>query len=707
MKKERILWLFEEEHVMKKMIHLTKVLTAVLAVLMMITMAPSKISAEDPTVGEYEHAVSSKVFYEFELDKDKYDEERSTIPTKLTLGNPGDVFTAYYPDCLKYFDGSYKSIKVEVTYLGYNRYKEAGDIAEEKGYERGIRLDENDIRLGALGVDYNVKYSFYDDSEFTTSANIYGVVAFEDPDLSNYWFDGANTRKMYYIDAKDKKTGKTKLSNKYYVTADGIVHVDQNDKEYGSWPDFNDGTFGILLNNESTFSFRVEGKHDKLYLLTRIIKVDVSYKVEYYYETADGYPEEPDYTSEDRIVDIYENPIVSVTNEDKTPNPEMGAGYSLDELKNAEWELELQEDGSTVLKVYFNMGYKIKYNKNAKDATGEMADNDYTKSAPTMPSEKDWTFERPGYEFIGYKIENSGETFTDPQDFKEYLLGQEDREVELFAQWNPLDYHIKYNKNAEDATGVMETDDYLGSDENMPSKEEWTFERRGYELVGFKIENEGDIYPADSKEFKEYLLKEQDREVELYAQWNPLPYKIKYNKNAEDATGEMKDDDYLGSDETMPSKEEWTFEREGYDFTGFKLENKGELLNGSKEYKEVLLDEEDREIELFAQWDPWKYTIRYFKNAEDATGEMPDSNFVYPDPEMVSDPNKFSRKGWKFIGFEYTDPDGKVTLYKDINDFRDEFMKLGKNSVIDLYAQWKRIPKKAESTNYIPPVTGD
>ncbi|MBQ6334467.1 MAG: InlB B-repeat-containing protein [Erysipelotrichaceae bacterium] len=694
---------------MKKMkLHPAKVLTTLLTVLLAVTVAPSKIVAEDPTVREYANSISSKNFYSFELNRNNYDKEKSTIPSSYTIGEPGTTYTAYYPDALNYY-GETKSIKIDITFVGYNRYKKAGDdwIDAQSGRKRGIRLEsDNDIRLNAMGMDYDVTYSFYNDPEFTSPANIYGAVAFEDPDEGNYYYAGADSRKIYYIDTKDKYGYGKNLSDYFKVTSSGIVHIDEDDVKYGTWYDFDDGTFAVPLENESSFSFTAEGKHDHLYLLVMIIQTHTPYKVAYYYETSEGYPETPDYTSEDYFVDLYERPIVSITDEDKVPNPEMGEGYKLDEAMNKEWSLEVQPDGSTVLKVYFEQSYTIKYKKNADDATGEMDDDTYRKSEDTMNSKETWSFERPGYEFLGYTIEDpdSDDIHTDPEDFKDMLLKEEDRTVVLYAQWNPLDYKIEYDKNSPDATGEMSDDDYTGANPTMPSKDEWTFEWPGFEFLGYTIEdpNSEDIH-TDPDDFRDMLLKEDDRTVVLYAQWNPLPYKIIYKKNAADATGEMADSDYTGDMDKMPSKSEWTYSRYGYDFVGFKFENSGEILNGSVEYKDTLLKEEDREIELFAQWDPWKYTIKYDGNG--GTGTMPDHEYKYSDPDMTSDPNQFVRKGYKFLGFVYTDPDGNQTLYKNVNDFKDILVALGKNSEILLVAQWKKIPV-IEPNTYTPPVTG-
>ena len=490
-------------------------------------------------VNEYENAVSSEQFYLFGLNKSKYDEELSTIPKSFTVGEVGDKYYAYYPDALTYSDKTTKSIMIEIEYLGRNRYKDAGDEGASR-YGAGIKLEsDKDVRLNAMGMDYQITYYFYDDPEFTTPAKIYGAIGFADPDEGNYFYTGANTKKLYYVDAKGKKAEykDEKLSDYFKVTSDGIFHINEEDTGWSTWIDFDDGVFAVPLKDESSFTFKSEGKHDFLFLLADIIQTHAPYKVAYYYETPEGYPENPDYLTDEIIVDIYDNKTVSITDDDKIPNPEKGDGYELNTDKDEKWELEVQPDGSTVLKVYFDLPYTIKYNPNASDAEGEMEDTKYTASDPTMDS-----------------------------------------------------------------------------------------------------------------------------------------------------------DDMDGQ-----------YTREGYDFIGYKVENKGELKTSPEDFKDVLLEEEDREIELYAQWDPWKYTIKYDPNG--GTGEMPDHVYKYNDPNMNSDPNKYTRKGYTFEGFVYTDKEGKQTLYKNINDFKDILLELGKNSEILLVAQWKKKPQEKEIHYYLP-VTG-
>ncbi len=81
---------------MRKMrLNLANVLTVLLAALMVISAAPSRVYADDPTVEEYGGSISSKQFYEFELNRNNYDRDKSTVPTSFTLGEVGDTYVAY------------------------------------------------------------------------------------------------------------------------------------------------------------------------------------------------------------------------------------------------------------------------------------------------------------------------------------------------------------------------------------------------------------------------------------------------------------------------------------------------------------------------------------------------------------------------------------------------------------------------------------
>ena len=670
---------------MKKMIHcLKKGAVALFALLLIFTVFSERIDAAGPDLADYEDSYEVKTFSYFGFDKSTLEtDDLTTSPKAPKDKNTPEYYEARYPDSLDYF-GQTLSVKVNVTFEGANKYGYNNSDTTSiwrSGNSGSPARKQNSVWIKAFGADFTVTISLFKDSSFTTPFNDYeGAVAFVDPDQSNYIMDIAG-REIYYQNIGN-------LGSKYTVESDGLYR-----KSFG---DIADAELGVTMKGSNSITFRINGYADWIYLPDFIV-IEAPYIVEYYYQNNDGtYPEKPNGgTSETRYCKVYEDSVVTVTDEDKTSQRD---GYGLDESMNAEWSKEFNPDGSTVLKVYFKPSYTIKYDGNGGTLIPgkTMDDDNYYAEEPTMPSKETWNYERPGFEFVGFKLENEGETYNGSKDYRDTLLAEEDRVITLYAQWNPLDYKIKYDPNGGE--GVMADDDYTGLDETMPSKEEWTFTRKGYKFVGYRVENVGDMFNGKN-EYKPDLLVDEDRVITLYAQWEELPYTIKYDPNG--GKGEMANDEYMGSATTMPSKEDWTFTRDGYDFTGFKFENVGDTLNGSKEYKDTLLDDEDRVITLYAQWEPWKYTIKYDPNG--GTGEMPDHIYYYDDPDMNSDPNQYKRSGYTFTGFLYTDELGNQTLYKSINDFRAELVRLGKNSEILLVAQWRKNPLPTKNTI---PVTG-
>ena len=78
------------------------------------------------------------------------------------------------------------------------------------------------------------------------------------------------------------------------------------------------------------------------------------------------------------------------------------------------------------------------------------------------------------------------------------------------------------------------------------------------------------------------------------------------------------------------------------------------------------------------------YTVRFDKNADAATGAMPDQTIASGAAEALA-ANQFVREGWTFTGWN-TQPDGSGTAYANQASVRDLVAAGGS---VTLYAQWK------------------
>lgn len=132
----------------------------------------------------------------------------------------------------------------------------------------------------------------------------------------------------------------------------------------------------------------------------------------------------------------------------------------------------------------------------------------------------------------------------------------------------------------------------------------------------------------------------------------------------------------------------------GYHFTGWKCETSGDIKN--IETLEVTADQvqtlfkdypNQRVFRFTAQFEPNQFTVRFEKNAKDATGSMDNQPFQYAGTENVYlKQNAFVRPGYRFLGWSET-ADGTGTSYADQAKFLG--VPAENKAVVTLYAQWQ------------------
>ncbi len=377
------------------------------------------------------------------------------------------------------------------------------------------------------------------------------------------------------------------------------------------------------------------------------------------------------------------------------------------------FETETKSDGAIAIPYFYAKQYKIIYKMNDDDsevkATPDPTNpNGYAQSPKAVGNFKEPT--RPGYKFTGWTEELSNGDIVD----NDVIAAESTGDKTFVANWVKVEYKLAYDKNHDNAQGTMEKDPaVLGMNDTTPNQ----FTNRGYDFKGWSLEpgvktpvyKDDDDVPVTKDDItytengEEKVKNEGEVVKTLYAQWDPKKYQILYNPNAKDATGEMPTQtfDVVTNPETWDSTKDWQYKREGYDFVGYKVENTGETFKDPNDFKEYLLDEEDQEVELFAQWKPWEYYIKYDGNGADNKDAMPTQTFDYFAGSMKSKENAFKRDGYKFTGFAVT-INGNVRIITTPEEFRDVLKAMGPYSTVLLVAQWERVPEKVVAI----PVTG-
>ena len=309
-------------------------------------------------------------------------------------------------------------------------------------------------------------------------------------------------------------------------------------------------------------------------------------------------------------------------------------------------------------------------------------------------------FALPGYTFTGWNTaaNGTGDTYADKATVGN-LATIDDEPVTLYAQWNPISYTVAFNANG--GTGSMGNQEFtFDAAKNLTNN---TFERTGYTFVGWSTQmSAADTYTgeesADESASTIYadgasvsnLTETNGAVVTLYAQWKRDTYTVTFDKNANDAFGNM-------DNEAVPTSDDWTvsgcgFTRTGYTFTRWNTQADGNGIPYEAGSVVKALAVKGKTVTLYAQWEPISYTIAFEANiptnastADNALGTMDPLTCTYDEKQPLT-ANTFFLPGYEFTGWN-TQPDGSGVPYTDGIGVKNLATEDGET--VTLYAQWK------------------
>lgn len=283
---------------------------------------------------------------------------------------------------------------------------------------------------------------------------------------------------------------------------------------------------------------------------------------------------------------------------------------------------------------------------------------------------------REGYDFKGWKRHD----VSDPESEDNYWVQKYDFGDKVFeAKWEakPRTYKVEYyymNDNGQypddpDSLVTRDSKNYetvsVTEDDKKPTKKDYVLDDAAEHIYEEVITPDGDTV------LKVYFKKS---------------YTVTYKPGTQGTFVEQVNPE-LDYGVDTPEFKGTPEGNEGYDFVGWDKE---------------IADTVTENAVYVAQWEPWKYFIKYDPNG--GVGDMPKQTFVYTDDVMKSKKNEFTRDGYDFIGFEFEN-DGTKYIITNTKDFNDMLKELGPNSTITLVAQWKKLPDPVVKY-YALPVTG-
>ena len=133
-----------------------------------------------------------------------------------------------------------------------------------------------------------------------------------------------------------------------------------------------------------------------------------------------------------------------------------------------------------------------------------------------------------------------------------------------------------------------------------------------------------------------------------------------------------------------------SLQRTGYTFDNWNTQSNG----GGTNYSPGSTFTISSQVTLYAKWTPITYTVRFNKNASDATGTMSDMSFTYGTAQNLT-LNQFQRPCDTFVGWS-TSPTGAVvyTNGQSVNNLATV-----QSTVVNLYAQWNPHPVIVSTTS--------
>ena len=132
-------------------------------------------------------------------------------------------------------------------------------------------------------------------------------------------------------------------------------------------------------------------------------------------------------------------------------------------------------------------------------------------------------FEREGYTLEGWATNS---TATEPEYGLEDSVGADNLDPKintLYAVWTEIEYEVIFDKNNEKAEGSMENQVFKFNEEKALTTNAYTLE--GHTFVGWK-DKDNNAYT--DKQIVKNLATEKGEKITLYAQWQPIKYKVTF-----------------------------------------------------------------------------------------------------------------------------------------------------------------------------------
>ena len=176
--------------------------------------------------------------------------------------------------------------------------------------------------------------------------------------------------------------------------------------------------------------------------------------------------------------------------------------------------------------------YTVRFNKNAANATGTMADQAFVYDMGQTLSTN--AFSLKGYTFSGWATNTNGSVVYGNGQQVWKLTAVSNGVVNLYAKWKAITYKVGFYGNGADNAGAMSGQTFTYDvaqklSKNIYTRTGYTFREWGSAATG------GGTHWAD-QQMVTNLTSVQDGWISMYAIWDPITYTVRFNANGGSGT---------------------------------------------------------------------------------------------------------------------------------------------------------------------------
>ena len=274
---------------------------------------------------------------------------------------------------------------------------------------------------------------------------------------------------------------------------------------------------------------------------------------------------------------------------------------------------------------------------------------------------------RAGYTFKGWATSAGGAV--EYTDGAQYTMGTESKYT-LYAVWEANNNTLHFDGNGATSGSMEDMTIATDASANLMAN---GYVRAGYTFKGWATSAGGGVEYADGASY----IMGTESEYTLYAVWEANNNTLHFDKNDENATGQM-------NSVQMKTDEVQNLPAVGFEKAGYHLKGWATNAEGEPEYADQATYTMGTESEytLYAVWEANNNTLHFDGNG--ATGGSMEDMLIATDASANLTANAFERTGYTFEGWA-TSADGEVE-YADGAQYT-----MGTESEYTLYAVWKII----------------